>query len=185
MTNASSLTLGDLLYADQTRSRVSEADWQALILAIVSGSRPALHVLFQRAHRMVFTLAFRLTGSPRAAEALTVEVFHDVWQEAAGYQASGGTVVGWIMNLARSRALQHIGLKGRSGQAEARSVQLRAALQGLDDDEREVIEEAFFNERTCADVASRLRLPEAAVIDRLNSGFDKLQQALAGREASS
>ena len=51
---------------------------------------------------MVFTLAMRITANRETAEELTVDVFHDVWRRAAGYDAANGTVLGWIMNQARS-----------------------------------------------------------------------------------
>lgn len=176
------LTLGDLLYADRTRRRVREEDWQALILAIAAGSRPALHVLFGRMDRIVFTLIMRITGNRQAAEELTLEVFHDVWRQAAAYEASGGTVVGWIMNHARSRALAWSGVEQRHMAADPEALRLQAALQLLTADERQVIEEAFFNERSYADVAARLQMPEEAVKARIGTGLAKLQRALDSGE---
>jgi hypothetical protein len=35
------------------------------------------------------------------AEALTLDVFHDVWRRASRYDAARRTVVEWIMNQAR------------------------------------------------------------------------------------
>jgi RNA polymerase sigma-70 factor (ECF subfamily) len=174
--------LGDLLYADRTRRRVSEEDWQAVMMAVAAGSRPALHVLFQRTHRIVFTLIMRVTGNRQTAEELTLEVFHDVWRQAAAYQASGGTVVGWMMNHARARALGWAGTGGRRVAADPDALRLQAALQRLAADERQVIEEAFFNERSYVDVAARLQLPLDAVKDRIGAGLAKLQSAIESTE---
>jgi RNA polymerase sigma-70 factor (ECF subfamily) len=176
------LTLGDLLYADRTRLRVREEDWQALILAIAAGSRPALHVLFGRMDRIVFTLIMRITGNRQAAEELTLQVFHDVWRQAAAYDASGGTVVGWIMNHARLRALAWSGVEQRHRGADPEALWLQAALPLLATEERQVIEEAFFNERSYADVAAQLQLPEETVKARIGSALAKLQRALDSAE---
>jgi anti-sigma factor ChrR (cupin superfamily) len=39
------------------------------------------------------------------AEDLTLDVFHDVWRTAARYDPMSGSVVGWVMDKARSRAI--------------------------------------------------------------------------------
>lgn len=101
-------TLGALLYADKTKIRVSEKDWVGLVQSIAAGDSLALHELYERMHRIVFTLITRLTGDRETAAKLTLEVFHDVWRRASKYDAAGGSVVGWIMNQARSRATDHL-----------------------------------------------------------------------------
>src|SRR5688572_18415883 len=92
-------TLGDVLYA-KSRPAVPEQDWVKLVHGIAAGDQHALHALYERAHRPVFTLMLRLTASPAAAEELTLDVFHDVWRLASGYDAAQGTVLAWVMNRA-------------------------------------------------------------------------------------
>ena len=50
----------------------------------------------------------RITGNRETAEELTLDVFHDVWRRASTYDVKGGSVVGWIMNQARSRAIDRV-----------------------------------------------------------------------------
>jgi DNA-directed RNA polymerase specialized sigma24 family protein len=97
-------TLGDLLYADNAKSRVSEKLWVALVRSIAMGDQRALHELYERTHRVVFTLIMRITNNRQVAEELTLDTFHDVWQRAATLDVTGESVLGWIMNRARSRA---------------------------------------------------------------------------------
>jgi hypothetical protein len=49
----------------------------------------------------------------RMAEELTVDVFHDVWRRASTYDPAGGSVVGWIINQARSRAIDRLRFEQR------------------------------------------------------------------------
>jgi RNA polymerase sigma-70 factor, ECF subfamily len=98
--------LGDLLYADT--AAVGEDRWVGLVQAIAAGDERALQVLFERTHRIVFTLAVRITNNRATAEELTLDVFHDVWRRASTYDATGGSIVGWILNQARSRALDRL-----------------------------------------------------------------------------
>jgi RNA polymerase sigma-70 factor (ECF subfamily) len=170
------------------------------VAAIGSGDQRALHELFQRAHRIVFTLVLRIVNSPESAEELTVDTFHEAWRRAPGYDPEAGTVIGWLMNLARSRAIDRLRFEQRrkrvdphpGAPAEApheevpelidlreQGRRLRAVLEVLTAGERQVIEIAFFGEHTYAEVAERLSLPLGTVKTRIRSGLTKLRQALA------
>ena len=52
-------TLGDVLYA-RSGAPVPEQDWAALVQSIAAGDQLALHALYDRAHRIVFTLTMRI-----------------------------------------------------------------------------------------------------------------------------
>jgi RNA polymerase sigma-70 factor (ECF subfamily) len=196
-------TLGDLLYADKAKTPVPEKEWVGLVESIAAGDQHALHALYERTHRLVFTLIVRITNSPETAEELTVDVFHDVWRRAATFDAASGTVVGWIMNQARSRAIDRLRFERRkkrvshhpdspapatsaSDPQEAfdlreRSRLLMSALTVLTPNERQAIEIAFFSGLTYAEVAVRLDQPVGTVKTRVRSGLGKLRQALATR----
>jgi RNA polymerase sigma-70 factor (ECF subfamily) len=108
-------TLGGILYSDKGKVRKTENEWILLVRCIAAGDQIALHSLYEQAHRIVFTLIFRITKDRETAEELTIDVFHDVWRKASGYDPSGGPVVGWIMNQARSRAIDRLRFeRGRS-----------------------------------------------------------------------
>jgi RNA polymerase sigma-70 factor (ECF subfamily) len=191
-------TLGDVLYA-RPAPRVPEQDWAALVHAIAAGDELALHALYERAHRLVFTLIMRLTVNRETAEELTIDVFHDVWRHASRYEAANGTVLGWIMNQARSRAIDRLRFENRKKRSDggdaappagaaadphdlidlrARSESLRAALAALTPGEREAIETTFFNGLTHAEAAARLDLPLGTIKTRIRSGLHKLRHAL-------
>jgi RNA polymerase sigma-70 factor (ECF subfamily) len=194
-------TLGDLLYADRTRALVSEKEWVGLVESIAAGDQGALHALYERTHRIVFTLIVRITNNQETAEELTLDVFHDVWRRASAYDAAGGSVVGWIMNQARSRAIDRLRFEQRKKRVvphvvdpvpapasdpqdafdvRERSRVLREALLDLRPEERHVIETAFFSELTYREVAARLNQPLGTVKTRIRAGLSKLRQALAG-----
>src|ERR1044072_7607889 len=116
-------TLGDVLYA-KSKAPVTEQDWVTLVQSIAPGDQLALHALYERSHRFVFTLIMRITANRETAEELTIEVFHDVWQRASRYDAANGSVLGWIMNQARSRALDRIRFDGRTKRTSSGDVPL-------------------------------------------------------------
>ncbi len=181
-------TLGDVLYAGISSAPASEADWVALVRGIAAGDQAALHGLYERSHRLVFTLIMRITCCRETAEALTLEVYHEVWRRAYRYDPRDGTVLGWLMNYARFRALERLRAEPRTKRAEAARERpefqderraLRSALDCLTPEERQVIEAAFFSELTHAEVAIRLKQSLETVRTRIHSGLHKLRQALA------
>jgi RNA polymerase sigma-70 factor (ECF subfamily) len=195
-------TLGDLLYTDRARSPASEKDWVGLVQVIAAGDQLALHALYEQTHRLVYTLSVRIVNSRETAEEVTLDVFHDVWRRAATYDPANGSVVGWIMNQARSRAIDRLRFEQRkkrvhsSGDDALPAVMpvsdprevfgvreqgrlLRDALKVLTPDERQAIETAFFAELTYDQVATRLNQPLGTVKTRVRSALGKLRQALA------
>jgi len=108
-------TLGDVLYANRAKALVSEKEWVGLVRATAGGDQSAMQALYTRTHRIVFTLIVRITNNRGIAEELMGDVFHDVWRSAPGYDPAGGSVVGWIMNQTRSRAIDWLRIAPEKG----------------------------------------------------------------------
>src|SRR5690242_10793068 len=100
--------MGDLLYANRTHPPMSEAVWTSMVRSIAAGDQLALHSLYELTHRIVFTLMVPIVKNRETAEELTLDVFHDVWRKASAYDPANGSVVGWLMNQARSRAIDRL-----------------------------------------------------------------------------
>ena len=195
-------TLGDVLYADKSKLRVSEDEWLRLLRAIAGGDQRALHSLYEQTHRIVFTLIVRITMNRETAEEVTLDVFYDVWRKASTYDPANGSVVGWIMNQARSRAIDRLRFDQRKKRVntyphslrpttdivdpqqaclfEEQSRLLRNALEVLTPEERKAIETAFFSELTYEQTSMRLNQPLGTVKTRIRSGLGKLREALKG-----
>ena len=202
-TETAPATLGDVLYAT-SKAPVPEQDWAALVQAIAAGDQLALHALYERAYRIVFTLITRLTANREIAEELTIDVFHDVWRRASRYEAANGTVLAWIMNQARSRAIDRLRFENRQKRSHCGDVPppteaaadpcdiialreqgeaLRAALAVLTPDERQAIETTFFGGLTHAEAAARLNEPLGTIKTRIRAGLHKLRRHMATAEA--
>lgn len=110
-------TLGDVLYGGKARTVEPESEWVRLVHGIAAGDQLALHALYERTHRLVFTLIVRIASNRETAEELTLDVFHDLWRRAARYDPANGTVLGWIMNQARSRAIDRLRFEQRKKRA--------------------------------------------------------------------
>jgi RNA polymerase sigma-70 factor (ECF subfamily) len=198
----STATLGNLLNAEKTRVPISEKEWVDLVRTIAAKDQRALHALYERTHRIVFTLTMRITNSREVAEEVTLDVFHDVWRRASTYDPAGGTVVGWIMNQARSRAIDRLRFEQRKKRVDPHADMppvdtapsephqdidvgeqrrlLQDALAHLTALERQAIETAFFCELTYSETAQQLNQPLGTVKTRIRSALEKLRKALAG-----
>lgn len=187
-----------MLYA-KSKPPALEQEWAALVQSIAAGDQLALHALYERANRVVFTLILRITANREIAEEVTIDVFHDVWRRASGYDAAAGTVLGWIMNQARSRAIDRLRFENRKKRsqcgdaallpeaaADAQDVleqrqqrqSLHAAVAALTPAERQAIETTFFAGLTHAEAAARLNEPLGTIKTRIRSALHKLRHRL-------
>lgn len=192
-------TLGDVLYR-KSKVQVPEQVWAKLVESIAAGDQQALHALYEMAHRLVFTLIIRITANRQTAEELTLDVFHDIWRGASHYDPARGTVLGWVMNQARSRAIDRLRFENRKKRSTAdnlpvqdeamadpddvvalreQQAALRVALAALTPDERQAIELTFFAGHTHIEAAARLNQPLGTIKSRIRSALHKLRQALA------
>jgi RNA polymerase sigma-70 factor (ECF subfamily) len=198
---AGTTTLGSLLYGDGSKSRISEGAWVALVAAMASRDVRALHTLYEYLHGFVFTIALRIANDRATADEITVDVFHEAWRRAERYNPVDGTVVGWVMNLARSRAIDRLRFENRRkrvppsalsseppgdapGAPDAierreSSTRVKMALVELSNEERTAIELAYLSDSTYAEVARRLGVPLGTIKSRIRSGLTKLRFALA------
>lgn len=193
------VTLGDVLYA-KSKNPVPEQDWVTLIRSIAAGDQRALQAIYKMTHRLVFTLTMRITANRETAEELTIDVFHNIWQRASRYDAANGTVLGWMMKQARSRAIDWLRFESRRKRSYSSDVRpltevaadpqdtlklreqdeaLGLALAALKPDERRAIETIFFAGLTPAEAAARMNQPLDTIKTRIRSGLHHLRQRLA------
>jgi RNA polymerase sigma-70 factor, ECF subfamily len=194
-------TLGSVLYADRHETPVPESEWTTIVQDIANGDESAFKELYERTNRIVFTLSFRILKDPLTAEEVLLDVYHDVWRKAATYDPTRGTVIAWLMNQTRSRAIDRLRTESRKKRTDPkqpldggsetalnssiveqqRSV-LENSLQTLTDHERRAIETAYFQELTYAEVAQRLGEPLGTIKTRIRTGLAKLRVLLAGKD---
>ncbi len=193
-------TLGDVLYRNSRAEAPQESAWVELLRSVSAGDEQALRTLYERTHRLVFTLAVRITRDRAMSEELTIDIFHDVWRRASAFDPKGGTVLGWILNQTRSRAIDRLRFEHRqkrvnpypdtTSASSADEPQelvesyrnadiVRRALGQLSLKEREAIERAFMHEQSYSQVAAELSEPVGTIKTRIRSGLLKLRHALA------
>jgi RNA polymerase sigma-70 factor, ECF subfamily len=171
-----------------------------LIQKVANQDRDAFSQLYDRFSSLVFTLAMRMLKVRSDAEDLLQEVFVQVWRQAQSYSVQRGSPEAWIVNIARSRAIDKIrsirrmeksfvltddparaessdNVESSAAESEARMA-MNSALANLPETQRKVLELAYFDGLTQTEIANRLAEPLGTVKTRMRSGIQRLRDML-------
>src|SRR2546428_13997733 len=91
-----------------------------LMLAIQSGDAEALSELYDRYSGVVKALILRIIHDETGADDLLQEVFMEIWNQAKNFSAQKGKPLGWMVTLARRRAIDGLRKKQAYARAEVR-----------------------------------------------------------------
>jgi RNA polymerase sigma factor (sigma-70 family) len=179
-----------------------EVVWSELVRRMAAGDPAALASLIEETKPFVFARALRILGSPPDAEEAAADVYSQVWKTAARYDPQRQGVLAWLLNIARSRAIDHLRMRTRQGQGieltlsvdarsgvdpEASAVsgqrasQVRQAMEALPFEQKRAIEMAYFEGYSAAEIAARLDHPLGSVKTRIRTGLIALRLLMASR----
>lgn len=179
----------------------SPASDPALVRAVAAADKAAVAELWDRFAPMLLGLARRVVQDPDDAEEVLQEVFLHVWNRADRYDPSRSSVATWLALIARSRAIDrarsrgvvdrtHAAVQHEPGPAHAsaegaarvqhdeRRRRVRAELGNLPEDQRRVLELAFFGGMTQREIAESTGIPLGTVKTRTLLAMKKLRAAL-------
>ena len=171
-----------------------------LIRAVAAGDQQALAALYDATSRTVYGLLLRILSDASAAEEVLLDVYTQVWRQAGAYSPARGTPLAWLTTIARSRAIDRLrrgrqeqrrtepleegayGASGESAEDEVRAGEVRAvvraALDALAPEQREVIELAYYGGMSHSEIAAARGLPLGTVKTRTRLGMMRLREML-------
>ncbi len=176
-----------------------DADDAALVAAMAAGDRTALASLYERHASLLLGLALKIVRERREAEDLLHDVFLEAWRQARHFDPKRGRVRTWLAIRMRSRALDlqksarvsrnagDAGLEVVPDEAERNEVnspdhaRVRDALASLGEEQRRVVELAYFEGLSCSEIAERIAIPIGTVKSRLAAGLGKLRDCIGGK----
>jgi RNA polymerase sigma-70 factor, ECF subfamily len=178
------------------------AMWAARIEAVASrGDREAFAALFEHFAPRIKTLLRRSGASEQSADELAQEALLAVWSKAKMFDPKSLGAVAWIFTIARNLRIDALRREKRGGanntveidpefhldegpppdqglataQLETR---VRDAMSALSEDQAQVIELSFFEEKAHAEIAETLRIPLGTVKSRLRLAMKRLRSLL-------
>lgn len=95
------------MHDQESRSSRSptEQDLGKMLQRVATSDQYAVAELYDATSAVVFGLALRILQARDAAEDVVVEVYSQMWAQAATYDAQRGTPLAWILTITRSRAI--------------------------------------------------------------------------------
>src|SRR5215207_3411363 len=172
-----------------------------MIKGVAEGDNQALASLYDATSRTVYGLLLRILSDPSSAEEVLLDVYAQVWRQAAGYAPERGRPLAWLTTIARSRAIDRL---RRSRNEQQRTVPLdeaaraaggesveegvragevravvRAALDALAPEQRDVIELAYYGGMSHSEIAAARGLPLGTVKTRTRLGMMRLREVLS------
>ncbi len=164
------------------------------------GDRDGFAELYHRYTGLVYSTAFRVLNSRADAEDVAQDVMFMIWEKSPLFDAAKGKPATWILTMARNRAIDRLrSLQRRARlqdeaendarveesvqssqpaeflEAAERGAAVRDALARLRDEQREVIEMAYFGGLTQQEIARHLGEPPGTVKARMRRGMLRLR----------
>jgi RNA polymerase sigma-70 factor (ECF subfamily) len=90
------------------QSALLETTDELLMSAIQAENKAALDEIYRRHHATIRAVINRVLHNDQSVEDLLQEVFMEVWRMAARYSSAKGKALGWIITLARRRAIDRL-----------------------------------------------------------------------------
>ena len=184
-------------------TRIADTD---LIARAAGGDERAVADLYDRYGQVLYAVAYRIVGQRADAEEVVLDAFAQAWREASRFEASRGSVAGWLTTIARSRALDLVRARSRRERITAtaaaerpesppamggwradpssgvdvaeRRRQVQLALEALSPPQRRAIELAYFDGLSQSEIAELLNEPLGTIKTRVRLGMQKLRDAL-------
>lgn len=179
-----------------------------LMSRIANGDPSALEQLYDRYVRQCFGLALRLLGNAQLAEEVVQEVFLKVWSQPGRYSEQRGQFVSWLLSLVHHRCIDELRRRSRTevalddettgsllntqvdsapdpGEQVLLNEQQRAvrqALASIPQNQRQILEMAYYGGLSQSEIATRLQQPLGTVKTRMRSGLQQLRALLGPHE---
>jgi RNA polymerase sigma-70 factor, ECF subfamily len=169
-----------------------------LLVQIQTGNEAALLTLHEQYAGLVYSIAYRVLNDQMAAEEVTQDTFMRLWYKAESYAPAKGSFVTWLLTITRRLAIDQYRKQQRDPILDPVFIDsniehwenvlstdegsdlrrtLVAVLRDLPNEQRQVIELAYFHGMSHSQIADYLRQPLGTVKTRIRLGMQKLRDA--------
>ncbi|HEY2517294.1 MAG TPA: sigma-70 family RNA polymerase sigma factor [Polyangiaceae bacterium] len=185
--------------SDQSATSAQGTDVE-LLRRIGLGDAAAIGELYDRYAAVLFPLALRIVRDRAEAEDVVHDAFVTVADRATQFAPDRGTVVAWLVTLARNLSIDRTRRRERRGTlarevlahepvapvespesqiaAASERAKIRRALATLPEAQRTTLEIAFFEGLTYPEIAEREKVPLGTIKSRAARALASLREAL-------
>lgn len=175
---------------------MTDSDDSELVANVAKGDQRAFLALYDRHASHIYALALRIVRDPMLAEEVTQDTFLKLWSRARLYLVERGTLLVWLLTIARRTALDRLRLEARrptlsdgndpedlwqvipdagTFPEESRWRSLHFAVQSLSLEYRQVLELAYYQGLSQSEIAETLGWPLGTVKTRLRAAMEQLR----------
>jgi len=181
------------------RADATVREAEQLIAGLRGRDEAALSELYDRYGQTVYAVALRVTGDAGAAEEISLDTFHQLWQQADRYDATQGSLLNWLLTICRSRAIDRMRARAARKRTTAtdatdadhvhppaedladlneRRQLVREAMAALSPDQRNAVALAYYEGLSHSQIADRLQEPLGTVKTRIRQAMGVLRRVL-------
>jgi RNA polymerase sigma factor (sigma-70 family) len=186
-----------------------ERDDLELHRSLSAGDRGAFDALYRRYSPSAYGLAYRITGQQGLAQDVVHDAFMALWRAPEAYDPARGGFRTFFLSLVHHRAVDTVRREERIRARQERAsnlepvtdedpaesvtdaadladrrIEVRAALETLPPEQRQVLEMAYYGGRTQVQIAEEIDIPIGTVKTRTLAAMRKLRRLLDRSEAS-
>ena len=183
--------------------REGDRDDLELHRSLSAGDRGAFDALYRRYSGTSYGLAYRITGQQLLAQDVVHDAFMALWRAPEAFDPARGAFRTFFLSLVHHRAVDTVRREERIRARQTRAANLepvtvedpaegvidaadlarrrlevRAALETLSSDQRQVLEMAYFGGKTQVQIAEEIDIPLGTVKTRTFAALRKLRQVL-------
>jgi RNA polymerase sigma-70 factor (ECF subfamily) len=187
--------------------------WSEYVRRCAQGDQAALSALYDESSALIYGVIIGILRVPADAEEVALDVYSQVWRSAAVYTTQRGSVVSWLVTLARSRAIDRLRSRHTRDRKEEplddgtresarqfatfdlnpeqnalrgqQSARVRQALAELPAEQRQALELAFFSGLSHSELADYLGQPLGTIKTRIRTGMMRLRELMGPLESIS
>jgi len=192
---------GVIDYLMPVLTRRAEPEEQVLADRLRGRDEVALSDVYELYSRPVFSFLNRFSGDRSTAEDIQQQVFLEVWQKASNFDPDRGSMLTWIMTIARSRALDHsrrripephdpsvAAMMVDSGDTADTDIDraiddwhFTQLIDSLPEQEAEILRYRFHGELSQSEISERTGVPLGTVKSRMVSALERLRTQMDAR----
>ena len=171
---------------------------EQLVVLLGQLDKHAFEYLYDNYSPALYGIIYKMVEDKELAEDILQEAFLKIWNNFTSYTAEKGRLFTWMLNLTRNLTIDHLRSKGYKKQqkiySDEKSVDnikdgadimgrmdalgIRKHVANLKEDEKKIIDLAYFDGFTQDEISKKLGMPLGTVKTKMRTAIIRLREVL-------